>query len=323
MIAVRRLFLVFTIAALPMADTLAQPYPSRAVTIVTPFAPGGPVDTMARVFAAKLSESMGQAVIVENRAGGGGTIGMNSVAKAQPDGYTILYTPNSIAINPALYRKLPFDAETDLAPISQALSTTLVVATHPKLGIGTVQELVALAKAQPGKLNFGSSGVGDPLQLAVEMLKTSTGIDMLAIPYKGQGPMFAALLGGEVDLAVVSLQGALAPSRNGQLRILAVTGPKRSPAIPDVPTVAESGVPGYDISSWHGFFAPAGTSRDITMRLSKEVHRAAHLPDVRKRVESTGNEVVGSTPEEFAAKFRSDVARFKKIVQDARIPYQD
>ena len=319
----QRLLLVFAIACSLTPSALAQSYPSRTVTIVTPFSPGGPVDVMARVFAAKLNESMGQPVIVENRAGAGGAIGMNSVAKAEPDGYTLLYTPNSIAINPALYRKLPFNAEKDLVPISQALSTTLVIAAHPKLKVATVQELVALAKTQPGKLNFGSSGVADPLQLGMEMLKVSTGIDMLAIPYKGQGPMFAALLAGEVDLAVVSLQGALAPHRSGQLRVLAVTGAKRSVALPDVPTVAESGVPGYEISSWHGFFAPAATPPEIIARLHKEIARAAHLPDVRQRVESTGNEVVGSSPEEFAAKFRTDVARFKKIVQDARIPYQD
>jgi tripartite-type tricarboxylate transporter receptor subunit TctC len=322
MLMYRRLSLVLVLAVLAFGAN-AQSYPSRTVTIVTPFSPGGPVDAMARVFAAKLNESLGQPVVVENRAGGGGTLGMNSVAKAEPDGYTILYTPNSIAINPALYRKLPFDAEKDLAPISQALSTTLVIAAHPKVGVKSVQDLVAMAKAQPGKLNFGSSGVGDPLQLAMEMLKTFTGTDMLAIPYKGQGPMFAALLAGEVDVAVVSLQGALAPHRNGQLRILAVTGPQRSRVIPDIPTVAESGVPGYDISSWHGFFAPAGTPPAIIARLQKEVARAAYLPDVRQRVEATGNEVVGSTPEEFAAKFRTDLARFKKIVQDARIPYQD
>jgi tripartite-type tricarboxylate transporter receptor subunit TctC len=305
------------------SSALAQTYPSRTVTIVTPFSPGGPVDAMARVFAGKMSDSMGQPVIVENRAGAGGAIGMNSVAKAAPDGYTILYSPNSIAINPALYRKLPFNPEKDLAPISQTLSTTLILAAHPKLNIASVQELVALARAQPGKLNFGSSGVADPLQLAMEMLKTSTGVDMLAIPYKGQGPMFGALLAGEVDVAVVSLQAALAPIRGGQLRALAVTGLKRSPALPQVPTVAESGVPGYDISSWHGFFAPAATPQEIIARLHKEIARAVHLPDVRQRVEATGNEVVGSTPEEFAEKFRTDVARFKKIVQDARIPYQD
>ena len=311
------------LAAAMSGSALGQTYPARTVTIVTPFSPGGPVDAMARVFASKLNESMGQPVIVDNRAGAGGAIGMNSVAKAEPDGYTLLYTPNSIAINPALYRKLPFNAEKDLLPVSQALSTTLVIAAHPKIKIGTVQELVALAKSQPGKLNFGSSGVADPLQLGMEMLKISTGIDMLAIPYKGQGPMFAALLGGEVEVAVVSLQAALGPARAGQLRLLAVTGAKRSVAIPEVPTVAESGVPGYEISSWHGFFAPAGTPREIIARIQREVARAVQLPDVRQRVESTGNEVVGSTPEEFDAKFRSDVARFKKIVADARIPPQD
>ena len=318
-----RILSLALLAAVLSCGAFAQAYPARTVTIVTPFSPGGPVDTMARVFASKLNESMGQSVIVDNRAGAGGAIGMNSVAKAEPDGYTLLYTPNSIAINPALYRKLPFNAEKDLIPVTQALSTTLVIAAHPKIKIGTVQELVALAKSQPGKLNFGSSGVADPLQLGMEMLKISSGIDMLAIPYKGQGPMFAALLAGEVDVAVVSLQAALAPSRAGQLRLLAVTGAKRSIAIPDVPTVAESGVPGYEISSWHGFFAPAGTPREIVMRVQREVARAVQLPDVRQRVESTGNEVVGSTPEEFEAKFRADVARFKKIVQDARIPPQD
>ena len=324
MVTLSRLsFMCALLGAALASGALAQTYPSRTVTIVTPFSPGGPVDAMARVFAGKMSESMGQPVIVENRAGAGGAIGMNSVAKAAPDGYTILYSPNSIAINPALYRKLPFNPEKDLAPISQALSTTLVLAAHPKIKISSVQELVSLARAQPGKLNFGSSGVADPLQLAMEMLKTSTGVDLLAIPYKGQGPMFGALLAGEVDVAVVSLQAALAPIRSGQLRVLAVTGSKRSPALPEVPTVAESGVPGYDISSWHGFFAPAATPQEIIARLHKEIARAVHLPDVRQRVEATGNEVVGSTPEEFAEKFRTDVARFKKIVQDARIPFQD
>jgi tripartite-type tricarboxylate transporter receptor subunit TctC len=316
--------LLFAAAALVAGSgAAAQGFPSRTITVVVPFSAGGPVDSMGRLIASKMSESVGQPVIVENRVGAGGAIGMNAVAKAEPDGYTILYSPNSVAINPALYRKLPFNAETDLVPVSQALSTTLVLAANPKLKVASVQDLVALAKAQPGKLNFGSSGVADPLQLGMELLKTSAGIDMLAIPYKGQGPMFSALLAGEVDVAIVSLQGALAPFRNGTLRVLAVAGSKRSDVIPSVPTVAESGVPGFDMSSWHGFFAPAATPREVVSRLQQEIYKAVHLPEVRKRVESTGNEVVGSTPEEFAAKFKSDVARFKKIVHDARIPYQD
>ncbi len=302
---------------------MAQPYPSRPVTLVSPFAPGGAVDAMARLLASKLALGLGQPVVVENRAGAGGAIGMGSVARAPADGYTLLYTPNSIAIGPALYRKLPFNAEKDFTPVSQVVSTTLVLAAHPKLHLSSFKEFIALAKAQPGKLNFGSSGVADPLQLGMELLKTSAGIDLLAIPYKGQGPMFSALLAGEVDVAIVSLQLALAPNRSGGLNVLAITGGKRSIALPDVPTIAESGYPGFDISSWHGVFAPAGTPSEVVGRLHREIAAAVALPDVRQRVEATGNEVVGNSPEEFSARFHADVARFKKIVQDAHIPYQD
>ena len=314
---------VLAVLAFQTEVVLAQAWPSRPVTVVVPFSPGGAVDGLARMLAAKMADGVGQPVVVENRAGAGGTLGMGSVARAQPDGHTVLYTPNSIAIVPALYRKLPFDAEKDLVPVSHFASTTLVLAAHPKVNVGSVKELIALARAQPGKLNFGSSGVADPLQLGMELLKTSAGVDMLAIPYKGQAPMFGALLAGEVDVAIVSLQLALAPIKSGNLRVLAVTSAKRSVALPDVPTVAESGLPGFDISSWHGVFAPAGTPHDAIARLGKEIARIAQLPDVRQRIESTGNEAVGSTPEEFDAKFKADVARFKKIVQDARLPMQD
>ncbi len=321
----RRLLLIALASCISVAvgPALAQAYPSRPITMVVPFAAGGPVDAMARLVGSKMSESIGQPIVIENRAGASGLLGMSSVAHSQADGHTVLYTPISIAIVPALYRKLPFDAEKDLVPVAQVVSTTLVLAVHPKTPARSLEELVALAKARPGKLNFGSSGIADPLQLGMEMLKTMSGVEMLAIPYKGQGPMFQALLGGEVDLAIVSLQGALSQMKSGKLRILAVTGAKRSMALPDVPTIDESGLRGFDISSWHGLFAPAGTPRDAIDRLQREVARAVHLPDVRNRVESTGNEVVGNTPEEFDAKFRADVARFKTIVQNARIPYQD
>lgn len=304
-------------------DAHAQAFPSHTVTVVVPFTAGGPTDAMARVLASRMADGFGQPVVVENRVGGGGALGMGSVARSRPDGYTILYTPNSLAIMPALYRKLSFDPEKDLVPVSQFLSTTLVMAAHPKLGVNTVRELIALAKSKPGKLNFGSSGVADPLQLGVEMLKTMAGIDMLPIPYKGQGPMFTALLAGEVDMAIVSLQSALAPIKAGSIKVLAITGAKRSSALPDVPTAAESGLAGYDLTSWHGLFAPTGTPREAIDRLQREIARVAQLPDVRQRVEGTGNESVGSTPEEFDTKFKTDVARFKKIVQDAKIPPQD
>ena len=298
-------------------------FPNRAITLVVPFTAGGPTDALARVLAAKLADGFGQPVVVENRVGGGGAVGMGLVARAKPDGYTILYTPNSLAIAPALYKKLGFDPERDLVPVSQFVSTTLVLAAHPKIDVSTLPGLIALAKAQPGKLNFGSSGVADPLQLGIEMLKTMAGIDMLPIPDKGQGPMFTALLAGEVDLAIVSLQSALSPIKAGQLKVLAITGARRSTALPGVPTVAEAGLPGYDLTSWHGIFAPAGTPRDVTDKLQREIARVATLPEVRQRVEATGNETLGSTPEEFDAKFRADVARFKKIVQDAGLPMQD
>jgi tripartite-type tricarboxylate transporter receptor subunit TctC len=305
------------------AAVLAQGYPARQIIMVVPFAAGGPVDAMARVIGPKMADGLGQPVVVENRAGASGFVGMASVAHALPDGYTMLYTPISLAIGPALYRKLPFDAEKDLLPVSQTLATTLVLAAHPKTGVQSVKELVARAKAQPGKLNFGSSGIADPLQLGIEMLKTSAGIDMLAIPYKGQGPMFQALLAGEVDVAIVSLQSALAQFKSGRLQSLAVTSRRRSVALPDVPTVEEAGYPGFEMPSWHGIFVPAATPREIVNRLQREAARVVQSGDVRQRVESGGNEVVGSTPEEFDAKYRADVARFKKIVKDAGLPYQD
>lgn len=305
------------------AMSQGQGYPARPVTMVVPFAAGGPVDAMARLIGPKMSEGLGQPVVIENRAGASGFVGMASVAHAPADGYIVLYTPISLAIGPALYRKLPFDAEKDLLPVSQTVSTTLVLAAHPKTGVQSVTELVARAKSQPGKLNFGSSGVADPLQLGMEMLKTSAGIDMLAIPYKGQGPMFQALLAGEVDVAIVSLQSALSQFKSGRLQPLAVTARRRSSALPNVPTVEEAGFPGFEMPSWHGIFAPAGTPHDVVNRLQRETARAVQSSEVRQRVESTGNEIVGGTPEEFDVRFRADVARFRKIVKDAGLPFQD
>lgn len=298
-------------------------YPDRAVTIVVPFSAGGPVDHMARLVAAKMTKSMGQPVIVVNHTGAGGVVGMDFVAKSKPDGYTMLYTPNSIAIGPALFRKLPFDARKDLVPVTQLISTTLIIAANPKLGVSSVKDLVALAKSKPGKLNFGSSGVADPLQLGMELLKVSAGIDMQAIPYRGQGPMVTALLADQVDVAVMSLSLGLGPIKDGRLRILAVCGAKRSAALPDVPTVAETGYPGFNISSWHGIFVPAGTPKDVIDDIQRNAAAAINAPDIKKRVEAQGNETLGSTPTEFAATFDEDVERFILIVTKAHIPYQD
>lgn len=301
----------------------AEDYPSRVINIVVPFSAGGPVDAMARVMASQMGESMGQPVIVENRTGAGGTIGMNAVAKAPPDGYTILYTPISIAILPALYRHLPFDPSKDLVPVTQVMSSTLILAANPRLEAHSLSELIRLARSKPGALNFGSAGVADPLQLGVELLKTSAKIDLLPIQYRGAGPMFTALLRGEVQVAIVPMQAALAPIRSGTLRALAVTNGERSDVLPKLATVAESGFPGFDVSSWNGIFVPAGTPRAIIDRVQHAAAEAVNSPRVRERLKGTGIEPIGSTPEEFDAKFKADVAKFIRIARDAHLPYQD
>jgi len=318
-----RLCILVAYLAATMGTANAETYPNRTVTVVVPFAAGGAVDVVARLFSAKISDNIGQSMIVENRGGGGATIGIGSVATADPDGYKILYSPNTAAIIPALYRNLPFNPEKDLVPISQAITSTLVLVVHPKLKVNTLQELIALAKEQPSKLNFGSAGVADPLQLGVEMLKHETGIQVEAIPYKGQGPLFTALLAGELDMGIVSLQTALPSIESGSLRPLGITSGKRSKALPNVPTIAEAGVPGYLLESWHGFFAPARISPDIVARLHREIVRAANLPDLKERIESAGNEVIANSPQEFAAQFNADVEKFKKVARAAKLPYQD
>jgi len=301
----------------------SETYPSRTVTIVVPFSAGGPVDAMARLLASKLTKSFHRPVIVVNHAGAGGIIGMEFVAKSAPDGYTILYTPISIAIGPALYRKLPFDARTAFTPVTELISTTLIIAANPKVPVSSIQDLVALAKSKPGQVNFGSSGVADPLQLGMELLEVSAGIHMQAVPYRGQGPMVFGLMAGQVDVAVMSLAAGLGPIRDGRLRVLAVAGSKRSPALPDVPTVSESGIAGFNISSWHGLFVPVGTPQDIVNRIQRAAAKAVNSPDMKKRVQAQGNETVGSTPKEFTAQFNADVDRFISIVKRAHIPYQD
>jgi len=230
--------------------------------------------------------------------------------------------PSTIAIVPAFFRNLSFNPEKDLLPVSQFFEGTLLIAANPKTTITSLPELIAQAKARPGKINFGSSGVADTLQLGIEMLKVETGTDMLAVPYKGQGPMLLALLGGEVDVAVVSAQLSLPHIRSGKLRPLAMTGAKRSPALPDVQTVSET-IPGYELTSWHGVFAPASTPPELVQRLQRAVVEVTKDPEVRKIVEDAGNELVGSTPEAFKAKFDAEVAMFKQVVKQANLPLQD
>jgi tripartite-type tricarboxylate transporter receptor subunit TctC len=322
----RDLFAAFGGVAVATALTLsaqAQDYPNRSIRLIVPFAAGGAVDTLARLIGAKVSEGLGQPVIVDNRPGAAGNLGTDAVAKSPPDGYTILQTTNGHAISPAIYNKLPYDAVKDFAAITQLVATNLVLVTNPNLPVKTLQELVALAKAKPGTLNYGSTGVGNPLHLTMEMLKKATGMDLVVIPYKGDAPLNTALIGGEIQLAVVPLSTSIPHVEAGTLRALAVTGPTRSAALPNVPTVAESGVPGFDSTSWQGWFAPAGTPATIIARLQSEVAKALAAPDVLERLKVFGSDPVGGTPEVFAAVVRSDVTKFERVVKEANIPKQD
>jgi tripartite-type tricarboxylate transporter receptor subunit TctC len=309
--------------ALASAHAGAQGFPSKPVRIVVPFAAGGSVDALARLISTKMSDSIGQPVLVENRPGAGAAIGVDAVAKAAPDGYTMLLIPNAIAIMPALYRKLPFDAAKDFAPVTQLIATELVMVASPKLTSASLKDMVTQAKANPGKLNYGSTGVANPLHLTMELFKTVSGIKVEPIPYKGDAPLNAALLAGEVELAVIPLSAAQALLKGGRLRALGMTGIKRSASVPDVPTIAEQGYPGFDSSSWQGLFAPAATPRDVVQRLSVESVKALRTPDVLAKLPALGQVPVGSTPEQFDKQFRSDIANFVKVVKEAGIPPQD
>ncbi len=323
----QRLYFALALAlgalGLDAGHALGQGYPSKPIRIVVPFAPGGGVDVLARLVSAKLPEFLGQPVIVEHRPGAGGNIGADAVAKAAPDGYTILLTTSGHAMSPALYRALPFDAAKDFVPVTQVIASTLVLVANPKLPAASARDLIALAKAKPGSLNYGSSGPGAPLHLAMEMLKSAAGVNIVHVPYKGDGPLSVALIAGDIDVAVVPQLTGLQNIRAGLIRALAVVTAKRSTALPDVPTVAESGLPGFAFAVWNGMFVPANTPRDVVAAIQRAVARALATPEVGDRIRAVGNEPIGSTPEEFDAQFKADLVRFAKIVRDANIPTQD
>ena len=313
--------LVFVLAfAAPAAD--AQRYPNRPIRLVVPFAAGGAVDVLARLLGNKLSDQVGQPVIVENRPGAGGTLAAEGVAKSPPDGYTILQNTNGAAIAPALYNNLPFDAANDFAPVTQLVASNLILVASPKSGITSVGQLIAQAKVNPGKLNYGSSGVGNPLHLTMEMIKHATGIDILAVPFRGDAQINAALIAGEVDVAVVPLATAVPLIEDGRIRGLAVTGAKRSPTVPNVPTIAEAAVPGFASTSWQGWFMSAKTPVTIVERIQQEAARVLAMPDVRSRLAAMAYEEIGSTPAEFATHYKEEIAKFTQVIADAKIPKQ-
>jgi len=298
----------------------AQQYPNRPIRFVVPFAPGGSTDTLARTIGQKLTDALQQQVVVDNRSGANGNIGMEIVAHAAPDGYTILlgYIAN-LGIGPGLYAKLPFDPVRDYAPITQLASSPNILAVHPSLPVKSLRELIAYAKTNPKKLNFASSGVGSIGHLTGELLNRSAGVDMMHVPYKGSGQAVIDLLGGQVQMMFSGMSSVMQHIKAGKLRALAVTGAQRSPAVPDVPTIAESGFPGFEATAWYGVLATARTPKTIVNRLHDEIVRALALPDVKERLNNVGFELVGGTPDEFAVFIKSEIAKWTRVVRDAHI----
>jgi tripartite-type tricarboxylate transporter receptor subunit TctC len=315
--------LVSLLLALASGAALAQAFPSKPLHIVVPYAAGGAVDTIARAFAPHLSTQLGQPVIVDDKPGAGANIGADAVAKSPPDGYTVLLSPAGLAISPAMYRRLPFDAAKDFAAVSQLMSSWLILVTAQKVPAKSVQELLALARAKPGSLNYGSTGLGSPPHLAGELLRLLGHVDIVHVPYKGDAPMYAALLAGEVDLGFGPLAGALPHIRAGRLHLLAISDAQRSPLLPEAPTLVESGLPDFLYSGWIGVLGPAGMPRPVLERLHDEWTRALATPDIRERMPAWGYEPVGSSPEAFQARFKSDLALYARIVRDAKVPLQD
>ena len=320
----RRCFHLLSISLVALmlspAAGFAQNYPSRPIRIIVPFAAGGAVDVLARLVGGKMSENVGQPVIVENRPGASGTLGADAVAKSAPDGYTILQNSQGQALAPALFRTLPFDTMNDFIPVTEVVRSQSVIVAYPKLPVTTLKELIALAKAKPDSLNFGVTGLGNASNLNMEMMKRAAGIEMQTIPYKGDAPLNTDLIAGQIYIAIVLLSAAKPLIDTGQLRALAVIGPNRSPVLPDVPTAAEALPPGFGTAGWQGWFVAAKTPRAIVMRIQAEVAKALSAPDVVKGISSLGNDRVGSTPEQFAVKFKEEVSQLQKVVDEAQIP---
>ena len=295
---------------------LAQTYPTKPVRMVVAFAAGGTTDILGRLYAQKLAVSTSQQFIVDNRAGAGGTIGTDIVAKSAPDGYTIKFgSTSSIAVSPNLYPKLPFDLLRDLTPVTQVASAPILLAMHPSVPAKTMRDLIALARAKPGQLTFASSGTGSSLHLCGEYLKYLARIDLLHVPYKGAGPALPDLVAGQVQLLFSDMAPFVPYVKTGKLRILAVTTAERSKLYPDVPTIAESGVPGYDLAGWYGVLAPTGTPRPIIERLHGELMNVMRTPDMQERYVTLGLEPVESTTEQFGTYIRAELVKWGDIIK--------
>jgi tripartite-type tricarboxylate transporter receptor subunit TctC len=300
-------------------SSAAQTYPTKPIRIIVPYAPGGSTDVLFRIFAPRLSEVLGQQALIDNRPGAASTIGLDIVAKSPPDGYTIGVANIAYGANPSIYRKMPFDSEKDLAPVGLVSIVPMVLSVHPSIPAKTVKEYVALAKSQPGNLAYGSAGNGSANHLATARFAHMAGINLQHVPYKGGGPAVVAIVGGEISTLFATIPSAIQHFKSGRLRALGVSSAKRNAALPDLPTVAEAGVPGYEAIEWQGVMVPAGTPRDVILKLNQAFIRIAGMPDVKERVAALGSDLVTSTPEEFDAFVKRELAVWSKVVKDVGI----
>ena len=310
--------MLLALALVGITPAQAQ-YPGKPVRLIVPFPPGGGTDTLARIVGQKLGETLGQQVIIDNRPGAGTNIGAEIAAKSAPDGYTVLMGNISHAINVTLYGKLSYDFAKDFAPVSLLASTPNILVVHPSVPVKTVKELVALAKARPGQLDYASSGSGSSAHLAGELFLNLAGVKMTHVPYKGGGPAVIALVGGQCSVGFATTPSVIGHVRSGKMRGLAVTSAQRSPSTPELPTLSEAGVAGYEAGTWYGFLVPTGTSKEIISRLHAESVKLLKLPDVRQRLDNAGFEPIGSTPEEFGAYIRSEIEKWGKVVRTAGV----
>jgi tripartite-type tricarboxylate transporter receptor subunit TctC len=311
--------LVFLMGLAVAAAAYAEQWPAKPVRFIVPYPPGGGTDVISRIVQGRLSEVLGQQVVIENRGGAGGALGTAEAAKAAADGYTFLFTLSSHTINPLLY-KVAFDIERDFTPVTLVVSVPQLIAAYPGTQIQNMHDVVARARKEPGSIHFASVGNGTPSHIAGELLKLRTGIDIVHVPYKGGGPAVADTLGGQVPLVMVTMPAAISHVRAGRLRPLAVTTMKRNPGAPEIPTVAEAlKIPDYEVDSWYAIFAPAKTPAAIVSRMQKEVARVIELPDVKQRLLEQGGDTVGSTPEHLDKVVKGELRRWSEVIRDANI----
>jgi len=310
------LIFAFTVLSDPAR---AQTFPSRPVRIIVAFPAGGGTDIVARTLSPKLSEALGQQVVVDNRGGASGLVGTELAAKSAPDGHTLFMgTLGNLSVNPLLFTKLPFDVARDFAPLTQAVSVTFMLYVHPSLPVKTVRDLITLEKSRPGSVNYASSGSGGAPHLAAELFNSLAGIKMIHVPYKGSSPSFTDVLGGQVPITFDSLTQGLPYVKTGRLRAVATLGPKRTQVLPDVPTVNET-LAGYEVVNWFGIVVPAGTPREVIARLHSEIVKILRMPDISERLSAQGSDPVGSSPDEFGAFMKSETAKWARVIKEANI----